>query len=127
MGSRRKTQRDNFLAEVACLEHGINPYEPTSAMPGSAEKVAVLAKRVVYGLPLWREDDPCLKEICLWRSRRPLAWWRSIARHSPLAIRHSTRGEASDLLLPDAPDLYGGSSWRLSHLQYEARPTPTVS
>ncbi|MBI4022432.1 MAG: hypothetical protein HY372_03660 [Candidatus Andersenbacteria bacterium] len=70
MGSRIKAQRNNLLAEVARLEHEINPYEPTSAMPGSAEKVAVLSKRVIYGLPLWREDEPRLED-----------YWREQMRH----------------------------------------------
>jgi hypothetical protein len=35
-------------------------YQPTEAMPGSREKVAVMAARVERGLPLWHPlDAPC--------------------------------------------------------------------
>lgn len=33
--------------------------EPTSALPGSDEKLSVLAERVRQGLPLWHPDDRC--------------------------------------------------------------------
>jgi hypothetical protein len=32
-------------------------YECTDAMPGTREKLSVLAKRVQGGLPLWHPDD----------------------------------------------------------------------
>jgi hypothetical protein len=38
---------------------GVNPedYEPTEAMPGSREKVAVMADRLARRLPLWHPLD----------------------------------------------------------------------
>jgi hypothetical protein len=41
---------------------GVKPedYEPTDAMPGSPEKVAVMADRLARGLPLYHPlDAPC--------------------------------------------------------------------
>jgi hypothetical protein len=32
-------------------------FEPTDALPGSVEKIAVLAYRAEMGLPLWHRDD----------------------------------------------------------------------
>jgi hypothetical protein len=32
-------------------------YSATSAIPGSSEKLAILAERVRAGLPLWHESD----------------------------------------------------------------------
>jgi hypothetical protein len=32
-------------------------YDATSAMPGSDEKIAILAKRAADGLPLWHDED----------------------------------------------------------------------
>jgi hypothetical protein len=32
-------------------------FPPTSAIPGSDEKIAVLAERIQSGLPLWHEAD----------------------------------------------------------------------
>lgn len=32
-------------------------FRPTSAPAGSAEKIAILARRVELGLPLWHSDD----------------------------------------------------------------------
>ncbi len=32
-------------------------YEPTEALPGSPEKLAVLSERVRLGLPLWHPHD----------------------------------------------------------------------
>lgn len=32
-------------------------FHPTDALPGTAEKVAVLAARVLLGQPLWHKDD----------------------------------------------------------------------
>jgi hypothetical protein len=34
-------------------------FEPTSAIPGSNEKLDVLAQRVRNGLPLWHPSDRC--------------------------------------------------------------------
>ena len=34
-----------------------NEYEATKALPGSDEKLAVLADRVQQGLPLWHPED----------------------------------------------------------------------
>ena len=39
---------------VPCQE---DYYEPTRALPGSAEKVGVLKDRVRRGLPLWHPSD----------------------------------------------------------------------
>lgn len=38
-------------------EVGPNAYEATSAVPGTKEKLDVLADRVQSGLPLWHEAD----------------------------------------------------------------------
>ena len=32
-------------------------YDPTGAMPGTPEKLSVLAKRIAAGLPLWHAED----------------------------------------------------------------------
>ena len=32
-------------------------FEPTTALPGSNEKLEVLARRVALGLPLWHPED----------------------------------------------------------------------
>lgn len=32
-------------------------YDSTAALPGSTEKLSVLAERVRRGLPLWHEED----------------------------------------------------------------------
>ncbi len=55
---------------------GIDPAKPTTALPGSAEKVAVLAARYASGLPLWHEED-CVdhgpsEEDLQGRSNRPM-------------------------------------------------------
>lgn len=34
-----------------------NDYDATKAMPGTKEKVDVLAERLRRGLPLWHDDD----------------------------------------------------------------------
>jgi hypothetical protein len=36
---------------------GIDPKEPTSAKPGSEEKVLILAARYAAGVPLWHDSD----------------------------------------------------------------------
>jgi hypothetical protein len=36
---------------------GINPGAPTTAKPGSEEKIFVLAARVAAHVPLWHEED----------------------------------------------------------------------
>lgn len=47
-------------------------YEETDAMPGSAEKVAVLAQRVRAGTPLWHPQDRADMEApALARPSRP--------------------------------------------------------
>lgn len=40
-------------------EVGASDFQATSAMPGSKEKLDVLASRVRSGLPLWHESDRC--------------------------------------------------------------------
>ena len=32
-------------------------YDPTQALPGTQEKLAILAERVQQGLPLWHPED----------------------------------------------------------------------
>ena len=34
-----------------------NRYDSTGAMPGTDEKLSVMAKRVAAGLPIWHEQD----------------------------------------------------------------------
>jgi hypothetical protein len=36
---------------------GINPSSPTTARPGSEEKVMMLSARYAAGMPLWHEED----------------------------------------------------------------------
>lgn len=38
-------------------ELGVDPRKPTSAHPGSKDKVRMLAARYAVGLPLWHEHD----------------------------------------------------------------------
>ncbi len=38
-------------------EVGDNSFDPTGAMPGTSEKLTVLAARVEAGLPLWNHKD----------------------------------------------------------------------
>lgn len=57
--------------------------DPTQARPGSAEKIAELARRAELGLQLWHPDD---KQGPLWhfplvvRYHRPSEWIRSSPR-----------------------------------------------
>jgi hypothetical protein len=39
------------------LAMGIDPVKPTSARPGSEEKVVMLSARYAAGLPLWHDND----------------------------------------------------------------------
>lgn len=32
-------------------------YDPTTALPGTPEKVSLMAQRALVGLPLWHPDD----------------------------------------------------------------------
>ena len=34
-----------------------NHFDATKAMPGTEQKLAVLAERLAHGLPLWHEED----------------------------------------------------------------------
>lgn len=34
-------------------------FEAADAMPGTPEKIAILARRLEMGLPLWHHDDRC--------------------------------------------------------------------
>jgi hypothetical protein len=34
-----------------------NQFDATKAMPGTEQKLAVLAERLAHGLPLWHDDD----------------------------------------------------------------------
>ncbi len=36
---------------------GCESYESTDALPGTNEKLTILAERVRYGLPLWHPSD----------------------------------------------------------------------
>lgn len=36
----------------------MEPNNPTTAMPGTIEKIEVLRMRVEMGQPLWNDDDP---------------------------------------------------------------------
>ena len=38
-------------------ESGGEKYDKTKAMPGTREKLSVLADRIQQGLPLWHPDD----------------------------------------------------------------------
>ena len=40
-------------------EYEANRYEATEALPGSREKLEVMARRVRQGLPLWHPKDRC--------------------------------------------------------------------
>lgn len=41
----------------AYLSRGIDPMQPTSAKPGSEEKVLMLSARYAAGIPLWHNQD----------------------------------------------------------------------
>lgn len=43
--------------ETVKIENGIDPYEPTTAAPGTPYKVLVLEARYALGLPLWHPLD----------------------------------------------------------------------
>ncbi len=38
-------------------QHKSDDYDPTGALPGTHEKLAILSERVSRGLPLWHPDD----------------------------------------------------------------------
>ncbi len=38
-------------------DHETAEYDPTRALPGTDEKLAVLSERISQGLPLWHPDD----------------------------------------------------------------------
>jgi hypothetical protein len=40
-------------------EHEATNYEATKALPGSQEKLEVMARRIRQGLPLWHPRDRC--------------------------------------------------------------------
>jgi hypothetical protein len=40
-------------------EYEASRYEATKAMPGSREKLEVMARRLSQGLPLWHPEDQC--------------------------------------------------------------------
>lgn len=46
----------DFDPEDKDATHG-EDYEPTSSLPGSDEKLAVLSERIKAGLPLWHPED----------------------------------------------------------------------
>ncbi len=58
----RATARQ-FRNVFEATSHGLDfvpkssDFAPTQAMPGSAEKIEVLAARIKAGLPLWHEED----------------------------------------------------------------------
>jgi hypothetical protein len=47
---------------------GVTPTLPTSAKPGSAEKIAILAERVKNKMSLWHPDDTRINETDLPKS-----------------------------------------------------------
>ena len=51
----RETEDSYELEDFEAL--GIIPTDPTSAKPGSEEKVLMLAARYAAGLPLWNKGD----------------------------------------------------------------------
>jgi hypothetical protein len=48
---------DGLFDEEDFIALGINPAQPTTAKPGSDDKVMMLAARYAAGLPLWHESD----------------------------------------------------------------------
>lgn len=59
---KKRPPRNNVIA--ACRDHDnewepkiTDDFHPTDAPSGSAEKVAVLRRRVLLGQPLWHSDD----------------------------------------------------------------------
>jgi len=48
---------EDVFFEVDYGELGVDPRSPTTAKPGSPEKVATLAARYAAGLPLWHNAD----------------------------------------------------------------------
>lgn len=63
MRQRKQSSMDLDLAKARRLELGVDPNRPTTAVPGSPAKLAVLARRALVGLPLWREGDLCSDDI----------------------------------------------------------------
>ncbi len=48
---------EGVLPDIDYEALGIDPSEPTSAKPGSEQKVFTLAARYAAGLPLWHDED----------------------------------------------------------------------
>jgi hypothetical protein len=48
---------DGDFADIDFESLGINPHGPTTAKPGSPEKVMMLAARYAAGQPLWHNED----------------------------------------------------------------------
>lgn len=48
---------DGTFVEMDFEVLGIDPSEPTTAKPGTEEKVLVLAARFAAGIPLWHDED----------------------------------------------------------------------
>lgn len=48
---------EGVLPDIDFEALGIDPSEPTSAKPGSEQKVFTLAARYAAGLPLWHDED----------------------------------------------------------------------
>ena len=48
---------DEMFEEEDFAALGVDPLQPTTAKPGSEDKVLMLAARYASGLPLWHQDD----------------------------------------------------------------------
>lgn len=51
------TEYTGEFEEIDFDSLGIDPSEPTTAKPGTEEKVLMLAARYAAGVPLWHDED----------------------------------------------------------------------
>jgi hypothetical protein len=51
------TEYTSEFEEIDFDSLGIDPSEPTTAKPGTEEKVLMLAARYAAGVPLWHDED----------------------------------------------------------------------
>jgi hypothetical protein len=57
-GSEYDSEREGLsFADIDFVALGIDPTKPTTAKPGSEEKVLMLAARYAAGVPLWHNRD----------------------------------------------------------------------
>ena len=82
---------DDYLREEDFKALGINPMEPTTARPGSEEKVLMLSARYAAGLPLWHNSD------CYDHGPRESELMGSLAHLRPQPVAQPEFVEAADV------------------------------